>query len=102
TRSQTPNRPQREQIQAVLRYGSHGYAHGHFDRTGLLSIMRYGRSFFNPQHVWWGYLHFMYKFYVQNSMSKNIVVVDNKMQFPADSRKTLFHSGEMVQVSAVE
>jgi len=102
TRSQKANRPQREQIQAVLRYGSHGYAHGHFDRTELLSIMRYGRSFFNPEHVWWGYLHFMYKFYVQNSMTKNMVVVDNKMQLPADSRKTLFYSGSMIQVSAVE
>lgn len=101
-RSQKKGRAQAEQIQAVLRYGSHGYAHGHFDRTELLSIMRYGRSFYNPEHVWWGYLHFMYKFYVQNSMTKNMVVVDNKLQVPADSRRTLFYSGEMVQAAAVE
>ena len=44
-RSQTPDRPIREQIQAVLHYGTHGWAHGHFDRTDLLSLMRYGRSF---------------------------------------------------------
>ncbi|WP_339316426.1 hypothetical protein [Paenibacillus sp. FSL R10-2734] len=101
-RSQTAQREQREQIQAVLRYGSHGYAHGHFDRTELLSVMRYGRSFFNPEHVWWGYLHFMYKFYVQNSNTKNMVVVDNKMQVPADSKLTLMYSGQALQVVAVE
>lgn len=77
----------REQIQAVLRYGSHGGAHGHFDSTGLLSVMRYGRSFYNPENCWWGYAHFMYKFYVQCSLTKNMVVVDDKMQIPADSRR---------------
>lgn len=101
-RSQTENREQREQIQAVLRYGSHGYAHGHFDRTELLCLMRYGRSFFNPEHVWWGYLHFMYKFYVQNSITKNMVVVDEKMQVPADSKRLLFYSGQLLQAAAVE
>lgn len=35
----------RERIQAVLKYGTHGGYHGHFDHTGLLSLMRYGRSF---------------------------------------------------------
>ncbi|WP_214628904.1 hypothetical protein [Paenibacillus agaridevorans] len=101
-RSQTEGREQQERIQAVLRYGSHGYAHGHFDRTGLLSVMRYGRSFFNPEHVWWGYHHFMYKFYVQNSMTKNMVVVDGKVQVPADSRRTLFYSGNAIQAVGVE
>jgi hypothetical protein len=101
-RSQTEGREQKEQIQAVIRYGSHGYAHGHFDRTGVLSIMRYGRSFFNPEHVWWGYAHFMYKFYVQNSMTKNMVVVDEKVQVPSDSRRLLFYSGTALQVTAVE
>ena len=48
-RSQTPDKPAREQIQAVLHYGTHGWAHGHFDRTDLLSLMRYGRSFWNPR-----------------------------------------------------
>lgn len=100
-RSQTKGRAPGEQIQAVLRYGSHGYAHGHFDRTELLSVMRYGRSFFNPEHLWWGYGHFMYKFYVQNSNTKNMVVVDGKMQIPADARKILFYSGEKLQASGV-
>ncbi|WP_265525125.1 hypothetical protein [Paenibacillus sp. JDR-2] len=101
-RSQTVGREQEDQIQAVVRYGSHGYAHGHFDRTGLLSVMRYGRSFFNPEHVWWGYAHFMYKFYVQNSITKNMVVVDGKMQVPSDSKRLLFYSGEALQAVAIE
>lgn len=89
-RSRKEGRQPREQIQAVLRYGSHGGAHGHFDVTDLLSVMRYGRSFYNPENCWWGYAHFMYKFYVQCSLTKNMVVVDDKMQIPADSRRILF------------
>lgn len=100
-RSHAPDRKPLEQIQAVLRYGSHGYAHGHFDRASLLSVMRYGRSFFNPEHVWWGYPHFMYKFYVQNSMAKNMVVVDEKHQNVADSRLTLFAAGRRAQAACV-
>ncbi len=101
-RSRKPGRQQREQIQAVLRYGSHGNAHGHFDVTDLLSVMRYGRSFFNPENCWWGYAHFMYKFYVQCSLTKNMVVVDEKMQNPADSRKILWQSGEGLQAAGIE
>lgn len=90
-RSRKEGRRPREQIQAVLRYGSHGGAHGHFDVTNLLSVIRYGRSFYNPENCWWGYAHFMYKFYVQCSLTKNMVVVDDKMQIPADSRRIVFH-----------
>lgn len=101
-RSRKPGRRQRDQIQAVLRYGSHGGAHGHFDITDLLSIMRYGRSFFNPENCWWGYAHFMYKFYVQCSLTKNMVTVDEKMQIPADSRRILWHSGRKLQAAGIE
>lgn len=101
-RSDAPGRKPTEQIQAVLRYGSHGFAHGHFDRASLLSVMRYGRSFFNPECVWWGYPHFMYKFYVQNSMTKNMVVVDEKHQNVADSRLSLFACGRKIQAACVE
>lgn len=101
-RSQKKGREQREQIQAVLRYGSHGNAHGHFDITDLLSVMRYGRSFFNPENCWWGYGHFMYKFYVQNSLTKNMVVTDDKMQIPADSVKILWHSEKGLQAAGIE
>lgn len=100
-RSRKAGRPPREQIQAVLRYGSHGGAHGHFDAADLLSVMRYGRSFYNPENCWWGYAHFMYKFYVQCSLTKNMVVVDDKMQIPADSRRILFYEQD-VQKGAEE
>ena len=101
-RSQKEGRKQSEQIQAVLRYGSHGGAHGHFDICDLLSVMRYGRSFFNPENCWWGYGHFMYKFYVQCSLTKNMVVVDDKMQVPADSRRFLYQMGPGFQAVGVE
>ena len=101
-RSQKPGRKPSEQIQAVLRYGSHGYAHGHFDIGQLLSVMRYGRSFYNPESCWWGYHHFLYKFYVQCSLTKNMVVVDDKMQVPADSKRILFQSGDKLQAAGIE
>jgi hypothetical protein len=101
-RSQTPNRPQSEQIQAVLHYGTHGWAHGHFDRTDLLSLMRYGRSFYNPEMIWYSYEPFLYKFYVQTSVNHNMVVVDQKMQEPVESKRLLFYSGNAFQATAVE
>jgi hypothetical protein len=101
-RSQTENRHQREQIQAYMHYGTHGGYHGHFDRASLLGIMRYGRSFFNPEMVWYGYPSYMYKFYVQTSMDKNMVVVDDKMQLPRESSRKLFYSGPHLQAAMVE
>ena len=101
-RSQAENRPVHEQIQAALHYGTHGGYHGHFDRTNLLNLSRYGRSFYNPEMVWYGYPSYMYKFFVQTSMSKNMVVVDQKMQEPVESFKTLFYTGKMMQATAVE
>ncbi len=101
-RSQKEGREQREQIQAALHYGSHGGFHGHFDRTNLLSMMRYGRSFYNPEMIWYGYQSYNYKFLVQTSMTKNMVVVDQKMQEPQESWRTLFYTGDMVQATAVE
>lgn len=101
-RSQKAGRKPTEQIQAVLRFGSHGFAHGHFDCCSLLSLMRYGRSFYNPECCWWGYPHFMYKFYVQNSMTKNMVVVDDKTQQAADSKCLLFEESDGLQTACVE
>ena len=101
-RSQTPNRPQREQIQAYLHYGTHGGFHGHFDRASFLGMMRYGRSFFNPEMIWYGYPSYMYKFYVQASMDKNMVVVDDKMQLPHESYRKYFQTGEKFQAAMVE
>ncbi|MDQ8197894.1 alginate lyase family protein [Pelagicoccus enzymogenes] len=92
----------RERIQAVLKYGTHGGYHGHFDRAGLNSLMRYGRSFYNPEHIWYSYPNFMYKFFVQTSLPHNMVVVDMKQQEPVESDRLLFAEGEMIQATAVE
>ncbi|MDQ8197853.1 hypothetical protein QEH56_06830 [Pelagicoccus enzymogenes] len=101
-RSQTPDREQREQIQAVLHYGSHGGHHGHFDRLNLISLMRYGRSFYNPEMFWYGYQSYLYKFLVQTSMTKNMVVVDQKQQEPRESFRTFYQEGDMMQSTVVE
>jgi hypothetical protein len=101
-RSQTDNREPREQIAAVFKIGTQGGYHGHFDRCALNTIMRYGRSFWNPESVWWGYANFMYKFYVQTSVAHNMVVVDQKQQEAVPSSQLLFHCGKMMQVSAQE
>jgi hypothetical protein len=101
-RSQTVDRPIREQIEAVLHYGTHGWAHGHYDRTDLLCLMRYGRSFWNPESVFFVYEPFMYKFYTQTSMNHNMVVVDQKMQEATPGKRLLFHSGSAMQATAVE
>ena len=101
-RSQTKDRPLREQISASVHYGSHGWAHGHFDRTNLLALNRYGRSFYNPEMVWFGYEPFMYKFYVQTSPAHNMVIVDRKNQESMPGSQPLFHTGEAMQASVVE
>ena len=101
-RTQTEDRPQREQIQAALHYGSHGGHHGHFDRMNFVSMMRYGRSFYNPEMFWYGYASYLYKFLVQTSINKNMVVVDQKMQEPKESFRTFYYTGEMMQATAVE
>ncbi len=92
----------RERIQAVLKYGTHGGYHGHFDRTSLNSLMRYGRSFYNPEHIWYSYPNFMYAFFVQTSLPHNMVVVDMKQQEPVESSKIFFSEGELMQATAVE
>lgn len=101
-RSQTQGREPKDQIQAVVKYGIHGGAHGHYDRVSLLSIMRYGRSFYNPENIWYSYHTFMYKFYVQSSLTHNMVVVDRKQQDPTEGRRLLFHNGNLFQACAVE
>jgi hypothetical protein len=101
-RSQTTNRPIRGQIQASLHYGTHGWAHGHYDRTELISLMRYGRSFWSPESVFWGYEPFMYKFYCQCSLNHNLVVVDEKMQEANPGERLLFHTGDAMQATVVQ
>jgi hypothetical protein len=92
----------RERIQGVLKYGTHGGYHGHFDRASLNSLMRYGRSFYNPEHVWYSYPNFIYSFFVQTSLPHNMVVVDMKQQEAVESHKLLFSEGDLLQATAVE
>ncbi|MCH6255962.1 hypothetical protein MLD52_05340 [Puniceicoccaceae bacterium K14] len=101
-RSQTEGREQREQIQATMHYGSHGGYHGHFDRTNLVSMMRYGRSFYGTLMYWYSYGSYLYKFLKQTSINKNMVVVDEKMQLPVENERSLFHTGSMMQATVVE
>ncbi|HEX4124557.1 MAG TPA: hypothetical protein VHY37_07500, partial [Tepidisphaeraceae bacterium] len=98
-RSQTPGRPISQQIQAVLKIGTQGGFHGHFDRVSLDNLTRYGRDFWCPESIWWGYGNFMYKFYVQTSINHNMVVVDEKQQEAVPSTQPLFYSGKKMQVA---
>lgn len=101
-RSASEGRDDSERIEASLKYGSHGGAHGHYDRCALNALSRYGKALFNPENVWYSYCTFMYKFYVQNSITHNMVTVDLKLQDPQEGRQILFHSGRLFQASAVE
>jgi hypothetical protein len=64
--------------------------------------MRYGRSFWNPESVFYVYEPFMYKFYTQTSLNHNMVVVDEKMQEATPGERLLFHSGKAMQATVVE
>lgn len=101
-RSHKKGRPIREQIQVGLKYGSHGGAHGHYDRASMNGLMRYGRSLTNPENVWYSYHTFMYKFYCQTSITHNMVTVDLKQQEAAPPKRLLFYSGEGLQAFGIE
>lgn len=95
------NGPEEKRIQAVLHYGSHGGYHGHFDRLDLVSLMRYGRSFYYPEIIWYNYDSHLYKFLIQNSLTHNMVVVDGKNQEAVPAEELIFYSGNRMQVSSV-
>lgn len=101
-RSKSEGKKNRERIQTVQRYGTHGGYHGHFDKTSLASLSRFGRMHYGTEASWYGYWSFMFKMWVQASNSHNMVVVDHRMQKPSESPNILFHSGEHMQVSACE
>lgn len=101
-RSKAEGQHPREKIQVSTKYGTHGGYHGHFDRVSLNSLSRYGRSFYNPEHIWYSYPNYMYAFFVQTSLPHNMVVVDMKQQEPTEGRKLLFAEGDMIQATAVE
>ncbi len=91
-----------ERINIALKFGTHGGAHGHYDRTNLLAVMRYGRSLTNPETIWYLYRTFMYKFYMQTSITHNMVTVDLKQQKPEPSDVRLFYGGDNIQVMSIE
>ena len=101
-RSHKKDRPIREQIQVGLKYGSHGGAHGHYDRASMNGLMRYGRSLTNPENIWYSYHTFMYKFYCQTSITHNMVTVDLKQQEAAPPKQLLFYAGDAMQAFGVE
>lgn len=101
-RSKAEGKNDRDRIQAVQRYGTHGGYHGHFDKTSLASLSRFGRFHYGTEASWYGYWSFMFKMWVQTSDAHNMTVVDHRMQKPNDNRRMLFHSGDLMQVSATE
>ena len=101
-RSQTAGREPTEQITAVLKWGTHGGWHGHFDRTGLLTLQRYGEDFYLPFAGFDGYYCDKYKMWDQASASHNMVVVDEGMQEPVESRLLLFAGGLAAQAAVAE
>lgn len=96
-RSQRAGRKTEEQYQVGVKTGILGGAHGHYDRLALNSIRRYGKNFYNPENIWYAYHTFMYKFYVQNSITHNMTTVDLKQQDPAEAVTKKFHSDEQLQ-----
>jgi hypothetical protein len=94
----------REQIQAVLKAGSHGHGHGHFDQTNLLSIMRYGRSFYRTQAVLdWKYDEAPEQNgWLKRSANHNMILVDRGNQGFAESGILFTHDGDMLRAAAVQ
>ncbi|MFY0686449.1 MAG: heparinase II/III family protein [Cyclobacteriaceae bacterium] len=101
-RSQTPERNASQQIQAYVKYGTHGGWHGHFDRTGLLALDRNGHRYFGTEMTWFGYGNPGYKECVQTSATHNMVVVDELQQEAVPSEQILFYAGDLFQTSVVQ
>lgn len=79
--------------QAVLKFGTHGGYHGHFDRLSLASFIKDGRTFHNNEYAWYGYDSFLFKMWVQTSVAHNMTVVDCRMQKPAPC-ETVYYKGD--------
>ncbi|MCH9276525.1 hypothetical protein JS533_009645, partial [Bifidobacterium amazonense] len=101
-RSQASGRDLDEQYQVTVKTGVLGGAHGHYDRLALNSIRRFGKNFYNPENVWYSYHTFMYKFYVQNSITHNMALVDLKQQDPTGAKLLQFRSDKDLQVAVHE
>lgn len=96
--SQTPN----EQYQVALKYGTHGGYHGHYDRLNMVYLRRFGKVATSTRTTWWSYFPYMYRFFVQNSITHSMVIVDGKMQVPAEGRVLAYKTGEKFQAMALE
>lgn len=83
-------------VQAVLKFGSHGGYHGHYDRLSLLSYLKDGKTFHNNEYAWFGYDSFLFKMWVQTSVAHNMTVVDGRMQKPSPCRCVYFAADEKV------
>ncbi|MCI8691308.1 MAG: hypothetical protein HFH91_00925 [Lachnospiraceae bacterium] len=83
-------------VQAVLKFGSHGGYHGHYDRLSLLSFLKDGKTFHNNEYAWFGYDSFLFKMWVQTSVAHNMTVVDGRMQKPSPCRCVYFAADERV------
>ncbi|MCM1231982.1 MAG: heparinase II/III-family protein [Ruminococcus flavefaciens] len=69
--------------QAVLKFGSHGGYHGHYDRLSFVSFIKENQTFYNTEYAWYGYDSFLFKMWVQTSIAHNMTVVDRRMQKPS-------------------
>ncbi|MFW6133005.1 MAG: heparinase II/III domain-containing protein, partial [Planctomycetota bacterium] len=102
-RSRGDGAPPRERIQAVVKAGSHGHGHGHFDQTDLLSIMRYGRSFYRTQPILsWDRDAPLHNAWLKASANHNMVLVDQGNQDYAETAKLVTHDGELFRAAAVQ
>lgn len=100
-RSQGANSPH-EQYQSAIKYGSHGLHHGHWDRTQLVYLRRFGKLATHTRTAWTSYGNILYQMYVQTSMAQSMVIVDGKNQYPAASDRLLWYTGDLFQAVAVE
>ncbi len=87
-------------VQAVLKFGSHGGYHGHYDRLSLLSFLKGGKTFHNNEYAWFGYDSFLFKMWVQTSVAHNMTVVDGRMQKPSPCRCVYFAADERVDAAS--
>lgn len=101
-RAKTKDLGAEDRISAYVKYGTHGGWHGHFDRTGLLALDRYGHKYFGTEMVWFGYGHAGYKECVQTSATHNMVIVDELQQEAVPSEQLLFHAGDLFQANVVQ
>ncbi|MFI3264613.1 MAG: hypothetical protein SNG38_05405 [Rikenellaceae bacterium] len=96
------NREGEEQLQAYVKYGTHGGWHGQLDRVSLQALDIFGHKFFGTEMCWFGYQSAQYKELVQTSASHNMVIVDELQQEAVPSSQPIFYKGKSMQLSLTE